>query len=210
MAILLPPTSFSAAQVLGNFLERFTTVGVILSCIQQQRVYHYGQWADTQGMDFVFSRARSFAAHTLDANIFAEAWNTPSPDVTAAFPAEPTGPAFDVSQLDDQKILLHFMKLVECRAALLTYQGDDFMSWGFWRWRAKDGEQWAKTAWKNERHGCPSWPEASLGAGQFCPTTYERVIQDASAYHRQVTAQKALLHGWSLDDIASCNALPIS
>lgn len=210
MATLLHPSKFNASQVLGEFLDRFNTVGVILSCFHQQRVYHYGQWADTEGMDFVFCRARSFAAHTLDANAFAEAWNAPSLDVTAPHPAEPIGPVFDVSQLDDQKVLLHFMRKVDCRASLLTYLGDEHMSWGFWRWRDKAGEQWAKTAWKNERPGCPCWSQASLGAGQFCPATYERMIQDASAYHRQITASIAALHNWSDDDIASCNSLPTS
>lgn len=204
----LHPARYNAEQLLGAFLERFDTAGVILSCFHQQHVYHFGQWADMDGLSFVTGRAQGFAAHTLDAAVFAQAWDSPSLDVTAPGPTEPSGPPFDVSALNDLKILPHVMRSVDCRAALLTYQGDDFMSWGFWRWRDKAGEEWAKAAWKNPRHGCPSWPEASLGAGSFCPATYERVIQDASAYHRQITAQKALLHGWSLDDIISCNSLP--
>jgi hypothetical protein len=207
--VRLPPDQFNASQLLGSFLERFDTEGVILSCFQQQRVYHYGQWTTIDGQGFVFERARSFAAHTLDANTFSAAWYAPTPDLALPRPVEPTGPAFDVSQLQDDKVLLHVMRRVQCRGALLSYQGDDFTVWGFWRWQDKPGEQWARAAWKNPRHGCPGWPESSLGPGNFCPATYERTIQDASAHHRQVTAELAAQHGWSADYSITCNSLPM-
>ena len=202
-----PPAELSAGQALGSFLDRFDSAGVVLVCHQGGQDHFFGQWADEQGLGHVLRWCR-----TLGGPGFTRLWLGEEPaKSTGPTPAPGEAPAAaqprNLAGLSDETLLRHFMRTVDCTAALLVYLGEEFAIHAFWRWRDKAGAQWARAAWAEKRLWCPLWDDADLLGGQLCPATYAATIQAAGHAHRATTQARALAWGWGPEVGESCNRL---
>lgn len=191
--------------MLGSFLDRFDSAGVVLVCHQGGQNHVFGQWSDVDGMGHVLRWCR-----TLGGAGFTSLWLGEEPGLPLATAAS-EGPAaaepLDLAGLTDETLLRYFMRTVDCTAALLVYLGEDFAIHAFWRWRDTAGAQWARAAWAEKRLWCPVWDNADLLGGQLCPATYAATVRAAGQAHRATTAARALDFGWGPEVGESCNRL---
>lgn len=199
-----PPAEWSAGQVLGGFLDRFDSAGVVLVCHHGGKNHFFGQWADVDGLTHVLRWCRTLGGADFPALWFGEeAAPLASVSTQAPAAAEP----LDLAGLTDETLLRHFLRTVDCTAALLVYVGEKFATPACWRWRNTEGARWARAAWAEKRLWCPVWPDADLVGRQLCPASYAATIQAAGRAHRATTNARALAWGWSPELSESCNRL---
>lgn len=197
---LLHPAQLNAQQVLGEFLPRFDSEGVVLICQAQGQLYPFGQWATVFGKCFVLGWCRF-----LDQARYDTAWYAGSP---GPGPTEPPGAALQLGSLTDEAILARFVGQVACAGALLAYLGDG-LDPTFWRWRTAAAKKWGESAGRErDPYMQPLWSEIPLIPNNLCPATYLSLVQHTGHAHRDITQARAQEYGWDEAHIATLTQLP--
>lgn len=194
----LHPAQVSVQHALGNFLPCFEAVGVIISCLQQGNVYHFGQWSAQWGKMMALGQCRH-----LDLLGYQQLWWAPP----TGGPVAGTGVAFNVSGLTDEQVLKRFCQAVACDAALLQYNITDLDDVAFWRYSTPAGRVWTRkhaTSGLHDSHQT-MWNEVGWKNQTLSPATYEEVVRVTGHDSRLATSARGKRWGWTEDHVTLLN-----
>ena len=171
------PAEVSAAQVFGDFLSLETAGAACLLVLLDGKVYRYGQWADSSGLQHVLGWCKF-----VDEEAFTELWRTARP--TWYLPtAEALGYKVPPRGAKAEQLIGSFRSQVQHQAAILYYYNPEWEFCG-WMCYSKETLSWAKdlnelaagqvqALWYNHQVEAHNLGAAPYG---FSPATYPEVM----------------------------------